>query len=136
MKHFTITIGDKEYQIAIKDKASEGLVITVNGEIFTFASEIEERRNHFLDILQQAQKTRSDKEHDIQYLTAPMPGTISLIKIKNGKRVLEGATAFVLLAMKMQNEIQFTMDAIVQDIFVKEGDVVDKGTNLCSFKSR
>ena len=55
---------------------------------------------------------------------APMQGLIVKIPIKTGDDVKLGDVVAVLEAMKMQNDIVTTVSGRVQDIYVKEGEVV------------
>jgi len=55
---------------------------------------------------------------------APMQGLIVKIPIKAGDDVKLGDVVAVLEAMKMQNDIVTTVAGKVQDVYVKEGEVV------------
>jgi pyruvate carboxylase subunit B len=55
----------------------------------------------------------------------PMPGKIVDIRVKPGDKVKKGQPLLILEAMKMQNEIDSPMDAVVKEVLSKEGDSVD-----------
>lgn len=61
---------------------------------------------------------------------APLPGTITEIKVKVGDSVKTGDTVLVLEAMKMQNNIEAETSGTVSSILVKEGDTVMEGDTL------
>ncbi|ASJ08550.1 acetyl-CoA carboxylase biotin carboxyl carrier protein subunit [Thermococcus siculi] len=61
-------------------------------------------------------------------VTAPMPGKILRILVKEGEQVKTGL--LILEAMKMENEIPAPKDGVVKKILVKEGDTVDTGQAL------
>ncbi|NJE31418.1 pyruvate carboxylase subunit B [Thermococcus sp. 18S1] len=63
-------------------------------------------------------------------VTAPMPGKILRILVKEGEQVKTGQGLVVLEAMKMENEIPAPKDGVVKKILVKEGDTVDTGQAL------
>ncbi|WP_297465930.1 acetyl-CoA carboxylase biotin carboxyl carrier protein subunit [Thermococcus sp.] len=63
-------------------------------------------------------------------VTAPMPGKIIRILVKEGQEVKTGQGLLVLEAMKMENEIPAPKDGVVKKILVKEGDTVDTGQPL------
>ena len=63
-------------------------------------------------------------------VTAPMPGKILRILVKEGESVKTGQGLLVLEAMKMENEIPAPKDGVVKKILVKEGDTVDTGQAL------
>lgn len=63
-------------------------------------------------------------------ITAPLPGTITEIKVKVGDAVKNGDTVVVLEAMKMQNNIEAECSGTVTSILVNQGDTVMEGTAL------
>ena len=63
-------------------------------------------------------------------VTAPLPGTITDIKVTVGQAVHTGETVVVLEAMKMQNNIEAENDGTVTSVMVKQGDTVMEGTVL------
>ncbi|NJE02791.1 pyruvate/oxaloacetate carboxyltransferase [Thermococcus sp. MV11] len=63
-------------------------------------------------------------------VTAPMPGKILRILVKEGEQVKTGQGLVVLEAMKMENEIPAPKNGVVKKILVKEGDTVDTGQAL------
>ncbi|AIF69987.1 acetyl-CoA carboxylase [Palaeococcus pacificus DY20341] len=63
-------------------------------------------------------------------VTAPMPGKILKVLVKEGDSVKTGQGLLILEAMKMENEIPSPVDGVVKTIHVKEGDTVDTGQLL------
>ncbi len=63
-------------------------------------------------------------------VTAPMPGKILRVLVKEGQEVKAGQGLLVLEAMKMENEIPAPKDGVVKKIYVKEGDAVNTGDPL------
>lgn len=63
-------------------------------------------------------------------VTAPLPGTITDIKVAVGQTVHSGDTVVVLEAMKMQNNIEAENDGTVTSVLVKQGDTVMEGNVL------
>ena len=63
-------------------------------------------------------------------LSAPMPGTILEVHVKEGQRVREGQTLLVMEAMKMEHRIQAPKSGEVVALKFSEGDRVDMGTTL------
>jgi len=61
---------------------------------------------------------------------APLPGTITEIKVQVGQLVSVGDTVLVLEAMKMQNNIESEFSGQVTSIVVKQGDTVMEGAVL------
>ncbi len=63
-------------------------------------------------------------------ITAPMPGKIVKIAVRQGDDVAERALLIVLEAMKMEHRIEATNAASVKSILVREGDIVPGGAPL------
>jgi biotin carboxyl carrier protein len=59
-----------------------------------------------------------------------MPGSIFKVNVKPGDKVKRGDVVIVLEAMKMENEIFASEDAVVASVEVKEGATVDTGDVL------
>ena len=61
---------------------------------------------------------------------APLPGTVTEIKVQVGQQVNVGDVVLVLEAMKMQNNIEAEYAGTVTSITVKQGDTVMEGSVL------
>ena len=61
-------------------------------------------------------------------LKAPLPGTITEIKVQVGQQVNVGDVVVVLEAMKMQNNIESDYAGKVTSIVVKQGETVMEGS--------
>lgn len=65
-------------------------------------------------------------------VSAPMPGTIKKIAVKNGDRVKKNDILFILEAMKLENEIYSPCDGVVASVDTAEGTMVNPGDSLCT----
>ena len=65
---------------------------------------------------------------------APLPGTITAIKVKVGDTVKEGDTVVVLEAMKMENNLEAHCDGKVAAIEVAVGDAVKENSVLLTIE--
>ena len=63
-------------------------------------------------------------------ILAPLPGTITELKVKVGDTVKTGDTVIILEAMKMQNNIESDYSGTVTSVLVNRGDTVMEGTVL------
>lgn len=75
---------------------------------------------------------QSDSESN---LFAPMPGKVIKVNVKAGDTVKRGTVLLVVEAMKMENNITAENDAVVKDVAVKEGEMVDKDKQLVFLES-
>lgn len=69
-------------------------------------------------------------------LKAGMPGKIVKIFVKPGDEVKAGEPLVIMEAMKMENEMKASEDVIINRIHVEEGNSIDSGSLLISFKSK
>ncbi len=69
------------------------------------------------------------------HVTAPMPGRIVKIAIRDGDAVDEHALLIVLEAMKMEHRIEAPAAATVKAVLVEEGEIVASGTPLVELGS-
>ena len=61
---------------------------------------------------------------------APLPGTITEMKVAVGDSVRKGDTVVILEAMKMQNNIEAECDGTITSVLVSRGDTVMEGAAL------
>ena len=61
---------------------------------------------------------------------APLPGTITEVKVNVGDTVKPGDVVLVLEAMKMQNNIESEYEGTVTSILAKQGETVMEGATL------
>ena len=67
-------------------------------------------------------------------ITAPLPGLITKIFIKEGDIIKIGQRILMLEAMKMENEVNATSEGMVIDIRHQEGSSVNQGDVLIMLK--
>jgi biotin carboxyl carrier protein len=75
-------------------------------------------------------RVRAVDDQGPRNLTAPMPGRIVRVLVKQGDEVEAGAGVLVMEAMKMQNEIKSPKKGTIQKIMVSEGAAVNSGDVL------
>ena len=61
---------------------------------------------------------------------APLPGTITEMKVAVGDSVRKGDTVVILEAMTMQNNIEAECDGTITSVLVSRGDTVMEGAAL------
>ena len=75
-------------------------------------------------------RSRSADDQGPKKLTAPMPGKVVRILVREGAAVETGTGVLVVEAMKMQNEIKSPKKGTIQKILVGEGTAVNAGDVL------
>jgi biotin carboxyl carrier protein len=67
-------------------------------------------------------------------LVAGMPGKVVKVFVEKGQKVKAGDPVLILEAMKMENEMKAEKDSEVEQVHVKAGDNVDRGSLLVTLK--
>lgn len=98
--------------------------VTVNGRTFVLTQQ------------SGARQRRSSHHHAAGELTAPMPGQIRAVNVREGDAVTKGQTLIVLEAMKMEIRIQAPMDGTVKSLAVKVGQTVEREQILVEIVDR
>jgi biotin carboxyl carrier protein len=87
--------------------------VTVNGRTLVFNKSASGRRSR-------------GGHHGAGELTAPMPGQVRAVNVKEGERVTKGQTLLLLEAMKMEIRIQSPQNGTVKKLLVEQGQTVER----------
>lgn len=68
-------------------------------------------------------------------LMSGMPGKIVKVMVNKGDVVKANQPVLIMEAMKMENEMRASHDAVVKDILVKAGDSVESGATLIKYEA-
>jgi len=68
------------------------------------------------------------------FISAPMPGLVSLVNVKAGDAVTAGDALIVMEAMKMEHTLTAPRDGAVEEILAEVGDQVEDGAILLRLK--
>ena len=93
--------------------------VEVDGEVFS----VKILPTGYMEMEPGTQQIKSSVEGA---LTSSMQGMIVKLKVKVGDNVNEGDTVAVLEAMKMENDVKADKSGKVTEIFINEGDTVEK----------
>jgi glutaconyl-CoA decarboxylase len=153
MPLYRVTVNGALYEVEIADPFAASAEVTVNGERYSVA--IEETRDDSTQALAQAvaaprpapvvapapaprpaapaapaPRPAPSAAVDGKPATAPMPGKILRVLVKEGDAVPVGGVLMVLEAMKMENEIRAQVAGTVRELRVSAGDTVKPGEVL------
>jgi biotin carboxyl carrier protein len=106
-KKYTLEINNKPYEVEISDE---------------------------LDLLIEQMGLEKNGKKRINKVTAPMPGLILEINVKEGAEVKENQQLLILEAMKMENSFTSPRNGVIKSIEVSQGQAVDKGQLLIEFE--
>jgi biotin carboxyl carrier protein len=121
---YSMLVDGQSHEFTIE---SDGPNSTISGVAGTQEVSIYDR----LSLLLKETESAAKNVHGAQ-VRAPMPGLVLKIEVAAGQSVSMGTGLLVLEAMKMENEIFSSSDAVVEQIHVGEGDAVTKGQLLVS----
>ena len=120
MKEYTITVNGVAYDVTVDEKGNGGT--SAAPAAAPVAKAVAPAAT-----LAPAQKVSQAGNISV---TAPMPGKILSIKVKEGDSVHSGDVLLVLEAMKMENDIVAPKDGTVVSINTKVGDSVESAQVL------
>lgn len=145
MSSYQYKMNGVEYEVEIQDIENNIARVSVNGKRFEIELP-ETMKAH--DTVKKETKTNVAKKPEVSTkpvakpepgkkteskgmkVTAPLPGTITEVKVTVGQKVKEGDTVVILEAMKMQNNIEAEISGTITEIHVSQGDTVMEGKPL------
>lgn len=113
-----------EIEVLHIDKASRNYVLRVNGKQTDVTL-----RDRFDDLLRELGMDNNAASR-VGDLKAPMPGLVVDVPVAEGQSIQKGDTLVILEAMKMENALKATGNAVVKKISVKKGQAVEKNEVL------
>lgn len=143
---FDVELDGKPYRVDFV-KAENSYSLIVDGKSYEIDCDIAGNRydiwirgNYFpISVLTEAEKRLqlSKKKKGTggpQIVETEMPGKIVSVKKNKGDTVKKGETVIVLEAMKMQNEILSPKDGTIEEIYVKDAQIVEASEKLFKVK--
>lgn len=129
MKEYKVMVNGEEYLVEI------GLVTTKSQ--FLIKEPVSRKKEEQILTPKNNVKVKNNLEDKVEpspigveFVTAPIPGTIFKLEVKEGDQVLKGDVLLILEAMKMENEIIATKSGVVIEIKAKQGASVNVGDTL------
>ncbi len=141
MKTHRFKVFGHEYEAKVVRREDNLMVITVNGQEY----EVELQPTKRSQIVKPTAKVvrpsaapgeatkvtaKPTEAKGAGVVKAPMPGLIVKVNVRPGDAVKSGQTVIIMEAMKMQNNIQASVDGTVSKIMVTEGDSVIESQEL------
>jgi biotin carboxyl carrier protein len=133
-KRFTVTVDGKTIQAEVLHAGHGRLELLINGQRLTaYVSSDNARRwvtvngqTFVLTRSSGARKGGHGHHHAAGELTAPMPGQVRAVQVREGDTVSKGQTLLVLEAMKMEIRVHAPQDGVVKKLFVQQGQTVER----------
>lgn len=87
---------------------------------------------YFADVAEKG--VRAKGRHRDASMSAPMPGLVLKILVREGDVVAKGAPLLILEAMKMEHQIVAPRDGEIAGVHCAEGELVQPGIDLITLK--
>ena len=130
---YFVTLDDKTVSVEILRAENGQLELLIDGKrVIAYVSSDGAKRwvtvnGRTLVLTKSSGAKRSGGKHDhTGELTAPMPGQVRAVNVREGETVTKGQTLLVLEAMKMEIRIQSPMDGTVKKLSLKQGQTVER----------
>ena len=161
MKEYRVIVNGEEYLVEIEEttikpvSSNKGPISKKNEEkiltqksIVNIKEKFKNDDNKDAKYIKNSNENKENKENrenkvkeevgsnsnELEIITAPIPGTIFTISVKEGDQVLNGDVLLILEAMKMENEILATKNGVIREIKVKQGASVNVGDILVTIE--
>ena len=121
MEELVVKVDGKDYKVFVEETEEGKIVVHCEGEVY----EVETKKDAEPSAIERLHKKQAIDEGRLE-ITAPLPGMIYDVKVKEGSNVKQGQSLFTLMAMKMENDITAPRAGILKEIKVKKNDNVNK----------
>ena len=145
---FELVFQDRSFETSLVNISQNEIEFRIFNDIYKAYLSVNDKKHYFVTVqgvtftLERPDTLLADEDHFSDddasgdgNLFAPMPGKVIKINVKEGEEVKRGTLLLVVEAMKMENNIVATHDALVEKVNVKEGDRVDTDLQLVSLKT-
>ena len=125
MEEIVVKVDGKEYKVFVEETEEGKVLVHCEGDIY----EVETKKDAEQSAIERLHKKQEAGEGKAEIIS-PLPGIIYDVKVKEGAKVEQGQSLFILMAMKMENDITAPRAGIIKEIKVKKNDNVNKGDLL------
>lgn len=134
-----LSIEGKQYQVTLKDLTARPIIAEVDGQTYEVWPEEEQTlvptaKSSAPTPAVPAAVAPVPAAAGSLTLSAPLPGVIISIEVKEGQSVSSGQDLYVLEAMKMKNSIKANRSGKIASIHVNPGDLVKHNQPILTFE--
>jgi len=142
---FRVNVEGQSFEVEVGDLAARPILVTVEGDTFEVWPEESKRDEPVAPSAVQpapaqaqaapipAAKPQANGSNNNNAVTAPIPGVILSLSVKEGDEVAFGQELCVLEAMKMKNQIRANRPGKIRAVCVAAGEQVKHGQVLFEF---
>ncbi len=139
-KMFKITVDGETFVVEIEEvqkkptvKRIEKAEKTLREEPLMVAETVQKSTEHVSEVPVDSPED-SENNHAVkqpsEFILSPLPGKILSVNVKAGQKIKKGNLLLIIEAMKMENEMLASHDAIVTNVYVKSRDYVETNAKL------
>ena len=134
-----LTIEGKQYQVTLKDLTTRPIIAEVDGQTYEVWPEEEQasiptvKSSTPIPVVSATAAPVPAAAGSLT-LTAPLPGVIISVEVREGQSVTNGQELYVLEAMKMKNSIKANRNGKIASIHVNPGDLVKHNQPILTFE--
>lgn len=125
MEELVVKVDGKEYKVFVEETEEGKILVHCGGDVY----EVETKKEAEPTAIEKLQRKHGVEEGKLE-ITAPLPGIVYEVKVKEGSNVKQGQSLFTLMAMKMENDITAPKDGVVKEVKIKKDDNVNRGDVL------
>ena len=134
-----LSIEGKQYQVTLKDLTTRPIIAEVDGQTYEVWPEEEQasiptvKSSTPIPVVSATAAPVPAAAGSLT-LTAPLPGVIISVEVREGQSVTNGQELYVLEAMKMKNSIKANRNGKIASIHVNPGDLVKHNQPILTFE--
>ncbi len=138
---YLVKVGDKTLEADIQQLGPHSLSLLIAGRSYQ-AYIVKDKDRRLVQIQGQQFELKEPSQdsdgfiggggsqEDELIIKAPMPGKVIKISVSESEEVRKNQTLVIVEAMKMENEIKASLEAVVKKIHAASGDLVDTDTPI------
>ena len=138
---YKLNVNNQSYEVEIENINARPVVVTVDGQRFEITPEAGNQPQVKTEAISKVEAkpaalrplSMANLPGSGNSLTAPLPGTIVELFVKDGESVAAGQVLLVIEAMKMKNSIRSTRGGTIEKVLVSQGQSVAHKQALVEF---
>ena len=138
---YKLNVNNQSYEVEIENINARPVVVTVDGQRFEIMPETGNQPRVKTEAVSkveakpvmQSPATAANLPGGGKSLSAPLPGTVVELFVKDGDTVAAGQVMLVIEAMKMKNSIRSTRGGTIEKVLVSQGQSVAHKQALVEF---
>ena len=155
MREYVMSIGNKEFRASIKELTVDYALVQVDGQEYRVvlkqlgsgpsvfsalarsavqppatAAGMAPARDSAAPVVTPPLPSAAGAQEGSGMVTAPLPGLVLDLFVREGDAVKAGQNLLVMEAMKMENQVQAPFDGTIKRVFVQKGANIGEGDKL------